>query len=125
MDRKPRRLVLSAFLAASAWFVWPGGAVTTQVIRGDRLVSQQSLGEWDGEFCPVPTGASPVAFERQGSTGASAARGRLASSAVVLGQKPFRVVRDRYPSFAAIAVDPMRNEVVVTDENLFQVMFFN
>jgi DNA-binding beta-propeller fold protein YncE len=100
--------------------------VTTQIIRGDRLVSQQSLGEWDGEFCPFPASGSHAGVASlQQAASARVSQESAPSGAVVLRHAALRVLRDRYPSFAAIAVDPMRNEVVVTDENLFQIMFFN
>jgi DNA-binding beta-propeller fold protein YncE len=35
------------------------------------------------------------------------------------------VIRDRYPAFSSIAVDPVRDQIVVTDENLFQVLFYD
>ena len=38
---------------------------------------------------------------------------------------PVRVIQDRFPSFSSVAVDPIRNEVVLTDENLFQVMVYD
>ena len=38
---------------------------------------------------------------------------------------PIRTIRDAYPAFAAIAVDAVRNEVVMTDENLFQVLVYD
>jgi DNA-binding beta-propeller fold protein YncE len=38
---------------------------------------------------------------------------------------PVRDIRDRYPSFASVAVDMVRNEVVLTDENLFQVLVYD
>ena len=38
---------------------------------------------------------------------------------------PVRDIRDAYPSFAAVAVDTVRNEVVLTDENLFQVLVYD
>ena len=37
---------------------------------------------------------------------------------------PNRKVQDKYPAFAAIAVDPARDEVTLTDENLFQVLTY-
>ena len=52
---------------------------------------------------------------------------RRAEQTVVTAQgksiiQPIRRIRDAYPSFAAVAVDMTRDEVVFTDENLFQVM---
>lgn len=38
---------------------------------------------------------------------------------------PQRKIQDAYPSFAAVAVDIERNEVVMTDENLFQVLVYD
>jgi DNA-binding beta-propeller fold protein YncE len=38
---------------------------------------------------------------------------------------PVRTIRDPYPSFAAVAVDPQRNEVVFTDESLFQILVYS
>lgn len=38
---------------------------------------------------------------------------------------PLRVIRDPYPAFSSVAVDPDRDEVVFTDENLFQVLVYD
>jgi DNA-binding beta-propeller fold protein YncE len=40
-------------------------------------------------------------------------------------QTPVRNIRDEYPAFASVAVDMVRNEVVMTDENLFQVLVYD
>jgi DNA-binding beta-propeller fold protein YncE len=49
----------------------------------------------------------------------------LGDETKVLAGPPTRKVRDKYPGFAAIAVDPERNEVILTDENLFQVLVYD
>lgn len=122
---------MSAFLAASAGFVWgsgsQGAAATTQIIGGNRLVSRQSLAEWDGQFCPFPASASTLtaALPQQAGSGGGASLASAPSRETIVRREALRVIRDRFPSFAAIAVDPMRNEIAVTDENLFQIMFFN
>ena len=36
-----------------------------------------------------------------------------------------RVIRDPYPSLSSVAVDVIRNEVVATDENLFQILVYD
>ena len=41
------------------------------------------------------------------------------------GKKPVRMIRDRYASYSSVAVDATNNEVVVTDENLFNVLVYN
>jgi len=38
---------------------------------------------------------------------------------------PIRKIRDAYPAFAAVAVDVARDEVIFTDENLFQVLAYD
>ncbi len=37
---------------------------------------------------------------------------------------PRRVIHDPRPTFSAVAVDPVRDEVVVQDENLFQILVY-
>ena len=62
----------------------------------------------------------------------AAARQTRRANALPLDEKtkiyagpPTRKVQDQYPAFAAVAVDPVRDEVILTDENLFQVFAFN
>jgi DNA-binding beta-propeller fold protein YncE len=40
-------------------------------------------------------------------------------------RKPVRTLKDPYSDFSAVAVDPTHNEVVVTDENLFQLLVYD
>ena len=54
-----------------------------------------------------------------------AASRRQAAAARGGAMAPVRDIRDAYPSFAAVAVDTVRNEVVLTDENLFQVLVYD
>jgi DNA-binding beta-propeller fold protein YncE len=49
----------------------------------------------------------------------------LGDETKVFAGQPTRKVQDKYPGFAAIAVDPERNEVILTDENLFQVLVYD
>ena len=48
-----------------------------------------------------------------------------AQKAAVAARRPIRTIHDQYPQFSAVAVDVQRNEVVLQDENLFQVMVFD
>src|SRR5439155_25654846 len=41
------------------------------------------------------------------------------------GRAPARVIRDPNPSFSSVGVDPETNMLVVTDENLFQVLEYS
>ena len=39
--------------------------------------------------------------------------------------KPVRWIRDPYAAYSSVAVDPINNEVVMTDENLFQILVYD
>src|SRR5438132_2946490 len=43
----------------------------------------------------------------------------------VSGKKPVRMIRDSYASYSSVAVDATNNEVILTDENLFNVLVYN
>jgi DNA-binding beta-propeller fold protein YncE len=67
------------------------------------------------EACAMPAAAQRrmlAASRTQGTPGTGAAA-------------PERKIRDAYPAFAAVAVDMARNEVVMTDENLFQILVYD
>lgn len=71
---------------------------------------------------PVDAEADPPAsvfFQRGGAGGA------VQAARTIVLNAPVRQLKDQYPSFAGIAVDPARNEVVVTDENLQQILFYS
>ncbi len=42
-----------------------------------------------------------------------------------LNRAPVRVIHDEYPTFSAVAIDPVRHEMILQDENLFQIMVFD
>jgi DNA-binding beta-propeller fold protein YncE len=65
---------------------------------------------------PVPARTSP------GSVSTMPKDPRLRA---VASRKPIRKIYDRYPQFSAVAVDPTTNEVVLQDENLFQIQVFD
>ena len=90
-------------------------SATTQYIGQDHIVQWSPLPQ-ESVMCPWPEDASYQA------RGGGAAGGAQASTSY---SQPVRVIRDRYPSFSSIAVDLVRDQVVVTDENLFQVLFYN
>src|SRR5204862_8024659 len=58
--------------------------------------------------------------------GAQATPGRAADRApVTIDRAPQRAIKDQYPSFSAVAIDPEENMLVVTDENLFHVLEYD
>jgi len=102
-----------------------GGIETTSVHsgarRGARLISAVPLAapEMAGQMCAwLPASYSPAPT---GTAQAPATRPAADTSR----RKPVRVIRDNYPAFSSVAVDTKNNEVVVTDENLFQLLVYN
>ena len=116
-------------LAALTIGMSPGSrdvSAKTRYIGSDHIVSWETLPDQTGQMCLWPEDSSYQARGGAAFAQASAPRGAPAqASSVPSFSKPDRVIRDRYPSFSSIAVDLARDQVVVTDENLFQVMFFN
>jgi 6-phosphogluconolactonase (cycloisomerase 2 family) len=108
-------------LAALAITSSPGSrtvSATTRYIGNDHLVSWTPLPDEAGMMCPLPETAS---YQR----GRGAGGGQRPTEGIPTFAQPERVIRDRYPSFSSISVDLTRDQVVVTDENLFQVLFYN
>lgn len=118
LHRRLRWVVSAAALTALTIASSPGSrnvSATTRYIGQDHIVSWSPLPE-DGTMCPMPEESS---YQARGGRAAGGAQGSPSYS------QPLRVIRDRYPSFSSIAVDLVRDQVVVTDENLFQVLFYN
>jgi len=68
-------------------------------------------------------GSRPAApAQPQAASARPAARPTAAQKAAVAARKPIRRIHDEYPQYSAVAVDMERNEVVMADENLFQML---
>src|SRR4051812_30256346 len=115
------RYVLSAALGASLMVstVHPD-AIGAAAIHG-RLVRMDPL---PPDVCVWP---AAVQWEEQaaGRQSRRAAALPLDEHTKVFPGPPTRKVQDKYPAFAAVAVDAARDEVILTDENLFQVFAYN
>jgi len=92
-----------------------------------QLISIEPLPD-EGELCETPaTAPFNLIAALQQDTGrgqvrtASSRNGR----ADVSERPPIRVIHDKYPAFSAVSVDPVRNEVAVTDENMFSIMVYD
>jgi DNA-binding beta-propeller fold protein YncE len=110
----------------------------TQVLGKDRLVSVQPLPDMDGPMCENP-GAEPAliasleqnnlipAFQPQRSeTGAVIpARPSDAVRSEVAKRPPLSTIRDPRNTFAGLAVDPVRNEVIMAEENNFSILVYD
>ena len=67
---------------------------------------------------------APVVHEWD-TSGILSAQGRAGTRPIVIERSPLRTIKDPYPSFSAVAVNPEENMLVVTDENLYQVLEYD
>ena len=147
MDRKSRlRRKVGAFammtvMAVVATWVLVSGmsnhaeiaaATRSQLLKptgSAQLVSVEPLPEMNGQMCELtPASASSTlaaALSQEQMATARSAPSADARAASDIDRAPLRVIRDPYPSFSAIAVEPKSNMLVVTDENLFRVLEYN
>ncbi len=102
-------------------------------LAGDaQLVSYQPLPEMQGgEAClPISASVSPnfvsaLWQQNQFSARAVTTENLQAGAAATSTRRPLRVIRDPYAAYSSVAVDLKRDEVVVTDENLFQILVYD
>lgn len=127
-------VVMSLLIGAGAWLAMvgslpiQGGLARWKPAGYPQLVSIQPLPQMgDGEMCEwTPASAEempPAPQERLTARAVPAADD--ARPAVTLERPPLRVIRDEFPTFSAVAVDTQFNEIVLQDENLFQIMVYD
>src|SRR5438093_12111019 len=98
-----------------------------------RLVSIEELTDY-GEICapePPSRNASLIAaledrnlFATFQDTSVHAASPETGDTAEVT-RPPIRTIKDTYPIYSSVAVDPVRDEIVLQDTNLFGIKIFN
>src|SRR5213592_3379729 len=98
-----------------------------------RLVSIQEVPDY-GEICapePQSRSASMIAALEEKNlltafreTAVHAASPETGDTTEVT-RPPVRTIKDTYPIYSSIAVDPLRDEVVLQDKNLFSIKIFN
>ena len=82
-----------------------------------RLVSIRQVPN-DGEFCASPEPVSAIAtlsaeFEQDRLFDAFKEKSVYAAETVEVNRQPARMIRDTYPIYSSVAVDPVRDEVVL------------
>jgi DNA-binding beta-propeller fold protein YncE len=102
-------LVLAVLLSLTGVVGDTVSTVSPRSAEVGRLTNYESM-----EMCLMPA-------QTQRAMRAAARR----EAAVAGPTTPIRMIRDAYPSFASVAVDMVRNEVVMTDENLFQILVYD
>ena len=109
---------------------------TPQQGGGDsRLISVKPLPETDGEFCEwVPASATAgLLNENMFQLAALQQDARPGQARAAIGipggdtseRPPLRVIHDSHAAFSSVSVDPVRNEVAVSDENMFAIMVYD
>ncbi|HEV3200633.1 MAG TPA: hypothetical protein VGZ73_22175, partial [Bryobacteraceae bacterium] len=106
-------------------------ALAQKLIGTPRLVSYDRLPA-DDECAYMPTAAELPPLLGQIPLRAALLQLRVGGAAPaatdpsdVTQRKPERMIRDPYAAYSAVAVDPANNEVVLTDENLFNIWVYD
>jgi len=129
--------VLPALLVVGAWTIlgagvkWLGdGNAFRATLPGSagpaRLLSVQPLPETEGAQCVWMPASAPTTLlaalrQRESATPASPESTREEAAK----RQPLWKIQDPYPSLSSVAVDVKHDEVVMTDENLFQVLVYD
>lgn len=112
--------------------VWLG--LTGDLSHGPRLVSFDALPPEDGAECDPPLPGISPASGLALIAGELPLRNILLQARIAAGtsetnnasqRKPERMIRDPYAAYSAVAVDAAHNEVVLTDENLFNIWIYD
>ena len=89
-----------------------------------QLLAISPLPATDGEMCtwmPASAGVSLVAALQQSpSSGDDGPAG-----SVEVDREPVRIIRDTFPTYSAIAQDPLTGDILLQDENLFGIKIFD
>ncbi len=130
-------VVLAGLAVTSTWVLVPGsnfsatnvGSLAARVrpTGEPQLIGVQPLPATDGEQCEwVPASASTTLMaalqeEREQAREKLPSREKVAE---VQQRKPLRIIKDSYSAFSSVAVDLKHDEVVMTDESLFQILSY-
>jgi len=124
-------VVLGSLAVRTASFY---GKTQPSTASGAKLVSVEPLPEVEGEWCPPENaGIEPArdsealiaSLQQERPPARLASKSGSANPPDASKLKPIRVIRDPYAAFSAVAVDPTTNEVIMTDENLFQILVYD
>src|SRR3970040_1338532 len=122
--------ILSGVVAVGVFLAARGALddVEPKPVRDSRgipqLISAMPLPAEEGPMCewkPASASTRLVAIWQEGP----AARAAVARAEDRSSLKPLRTIRDPYAAYSSVAVDTVHNEVVLTDENLFQILVYD
>jgi DNA-binding beta-propeller fold protein YncE len=141
-DLPKHRIIAAATIALSLGLIaglvsFAGGATlarvapriaAAQAAPGAQLISIQPEPAEECEWEPASARVSanlPLRAAALAEFRASEADDAASSAASLSQRKPVRMIRDPYSSYSAVAVDATNNEVVLTDENLFNILVYD
>jgi hypothetical protein len=99
-----------------------------QSIGNERLVSVEPLPSMGGQMCELipPGNQLQLASFQAPQTGGSRPVPNSNPANVTAGNRPpVRVIHDPYATYSAVTVDSTRNEIILQDENLFQILTYD
>ncbi len=101
----------------------------TTIIGNDRLVSVEPLPPLDGPMCELmpPSGQQQLIayLQKQSPAASKSALAANTPATNVVNRPPVRVIHDPYATYSAVTVDSARNEIILQDENLFQILTYD
>jgi DNA-binding beta-propeller fold protein YncE len=133
----------SALTIAAAWLIlprnaaigdWNASAAAAQRNSNGRpqLMSITPLPELAGDMCEWEPASASVSLTSQQARARQFSTRRLGELALTAAQvddmsrrKHVRMIKDSFSAFSQIAVDVKNDEVVMTDESLFQILAYS
>lgn len=85
-----------------------------------RLISMEQNPE-EGDACRMPAAPAPESGNLFDSFEPTA----YAADTIEVTRPPERAIKDTYPIYSSVVVDPDRDEVILQDTNLFSIRVFN
>jgi DNA-binding beta-propeller fold protein YncE len=114
-----------------------------RLISFERFPGMDNVGVADGDWCQwdeyVAQMNTPVQYTAEQQRGRQrqddeddAAGPETAPAACSVGgceavatRRPLRFIQDPHPEFSSVAIDPLRNEVILNDENRFRIFVYD
>ena len=120
-----RLLVSLPVLAGTMLFLFSSEPVRGIDFGSSRLINAAPFPESMAESCTWETAAAaPPMFQAPGGRAAGGV-GPAMGDPKVAGRAPQQTIRDPYPGFSAIRVDPVHNEIVLMDEFKFDIYVYD
>jgi DNA-binding beta-propeller fold protein YncE len=119
-------LIACAALISDFDLSWPQ-IIASKLTGGPRLLSYDRLPPEEGDACAYEPVSESFSLPPGLPLRDALLQARIAQSASpdLSQQKPVRMIRDPYAAYSAVAVDNAHNEVVLTDENLFNLWVYD